>query len=126
MRWESTSPKMHLTVVEYPVIVGGNKSKIELAPRSSLFNDTVFNATEVALNTMTGPTTMGGLCKAFSDTYNSESNLTFVASYGYELLTTGATSHRYAVLDTSSRLPTRTARSPSQTLRTTSSAQSET
>ncbi len=64
-----------------------------------MFDDTVHNLTTLALNTMTGPTTLGGFYKALSDTYNSMANLRFVGAYGYELISTGGTVNRYAVLD---------------------------
>ena len=86
-------------VVEYPVVVNGNKSTISLAPGSTMFDDKVHNLTEVALNTMSGPTTLGGFYKALRDTYASTANLRFTGSRGYEVLTTGATSNRYAVLE---------------------------
>ena len=95
-------------VVEYPVIVSGDKSTIELAPDSSMSKDIiykVYNATEVTSNTTTGRTTLGGFHKALSDTYNSEARLKFVGNIGYELLTTGTTSSRYGVLDAKSQTP---------------------
>ena len=87
---------MRAAVVNYPVIVNGNKSTIELAPKSTMFDDSVYNLTTVAINTMTGPTTLGGLYKALRDTYSSTANLRFVGTYGYELITTGSTANSYA------------------------------
>ncbi|KAL9125386.1 MAG: hypothetical protein Q9217_005400 [Psora testacea] len=96
---------LQAAVVEYPVIVNGNKSTIELVPGSTMFDDTVINMTTVALNTMTGPSTLGGLYKALSDTYGSTANLRFVGAYNYELVTTGATANRYAILDPNTSRP---------------------
>lgn len=89
---------MTAAVVDYPVIINGNKSTIELLPGSSMFDDKVINQTDVAMGPSIGPTTLGGFGKALSNTYNSEANLRFVAAAGYELSTTGATANRYAVL----------------------------
>lgn len=89
---------MTAAVVDYPVIINGNKSTIELLPGSSMFDDKVINQTEVALTTTSSPTTLGGFGKALSNTYNSEANLRFVGAVGYELITTGATANRYAVI----------------------------
>ena len=89
---------MTAAVVDYPVIVNGNKSTIELLPGSSMFDDKVINQTEVPPNLSIGPTTLGGFGKALSNTYNSEANLRFVGAVGYELITTGATANRYAIL----------------------------
>ena len=93
---------MTAAVVDYPVIINGNKSIIELLPGSSMFDDKVINHTDVALATTSGPTTLGGFGKALSNTYNSEANLRFVGAVGYELITTGATANRYAVINQNS------------------------
>ena len=93
---------LQAAVVGYPVIVSGNKGTIELAPGSSMFDDVTHSAMKVASNTAMGPTTFGGLYKALSDTYDSEA---IVGANGYELLTTGATSNRYAVLNMGSPFP---------------------
>jgi len=92
---------MQSAVVDYPVIVNGNQSTIQLDPATKMFDDTVHNLTTVAMNTMTGPTTLGGFYKALSDTYNSMAHLRFVAAYNYELISSGATVNRYAVIDPS-------------------------
>ena len=96
---------LQAAVADYPVIISENKSTIELAPGSSIFNDVIPNAPEVIYNTTTGPTTLAGFYKALSDAYDSEANLRPLGAEGYELLTTGATSNRYAVLDMSSPTP---------------------
>ena len=96
---------LQAAVVEYPVVVSGNKGTIELAPGSSIFDDVTQNITQVASTTALAPTTLGGLYKALSDTYDSEAKLKSLGTDGYELLTTGATSNRYAVLNASSNLP---------------------
>ena len=96
---------LQATAVDYPVIIIENKSTIQLAPDSSIFNDIVQNAPEATFNTTTRPTTLAGLYKALSDTYNSEANLRLLGAGSYELVTTGATSSRYAVLDTNSSTP---------------------
>ena len=96
---------MQAAVVDYPVIINGNKSTIELAPNSTMFDDTVHNLTTVVMNSMTGPTTLGGLYKALSSTYDSTANLRFVGAVGYELITTGATANRYAVLGNTDTQP---------------------
>ncbi|KAL9630974.1 MAG: hypothetical protein Q9164_006141 [Protoblastenia rupestris] len=94
VRWSSTSPEtirtelqykstppcdsdlqlrnctMRAATVQYPVIVNGNTSTIKLTPGSTMFEDTVHEMTTVALNTMMGPTTLGGLSKALSDIYD--------------------------------------------------------
>lgn len=93
---------LQATAVDYPVIIIENKSTIQLAPDSSIFNDIVQNAPEATSSTKTRPATLAGLYKALSDTYNSEANLRLLGAEGYELIATGATSNRYAVPDTSS------------------------
>ena len=90
---------LQAATVEYPVLVNGNQSTIELAPASTMFDDNVLNMTDVALRDNAGSTTLGGFYKALSDTYNSVANLRFVGAVGYELITIGATVNRYAVLN---------------------------
>lgn len=85
-------------VVDYPVIVNGNKSTIELDAATTMFDDVVQDLTSLAINTMTGPTTMGGFHKALTDTYESMANIRYAGAVGYQLETTGATVNRYAVL----------------------------
>lgn len=89
---------MQSAVVDYPVIVNGNKSTIELDSATTMFDDVVHNMTDVALTTATGPTTLGGFYKALTDTYGSVANIRFAAALGYEVISTGATVNRYAVL----------------------------
>ena len=90
---------MQSAVVDYPVIVNGNQSTIQLDPSTTMFDDTVLNLTTVTLATMAGPTTLGGFYKALSDTYNSMANLRFAGAVNYELTSTGATVNRYAILN---------------------------
>lgn len=96
---------LQAVAVDYPVIIVENKSTIQLAPDSSIFNDLVQNAPETTFNTTMRPATLAGFYKALSDTYNSEANLRLLGADDYELITTGATSSRYAVLDTTSPTP---------------------
>ena len=96
---------LQAAVVEYPVVVSGNKGTIELAPGSSIFDDVTDNVIKTASSPALGATTLGGLYKALRDTYDSEAKLNFLGADGYELLTTGATSNQYAVLDMNSNLP---------------------
>ena len=45
---------LQAAVVEYPVVVSGNKGTIELAPGSSIFDDVTQNVTKVASSTVMG------------------------------------------------------------------------
>lgn len=89
---------LQASVVGYPVIVNGNQSTIELAPGSTIFNDTVYNATDIGVYDVQGPTTLGGLSKALMDTYNSQASMGFAGAIGYQISTSGATCNRYVVL----------------------------
>ena len=93
------------TIVDYPVIIDGDKSTIELEPGTTVVNDAVQNAPEVASNMKTGPTTLAGLYKALSDTYSSEADLRLLEANGYELVTSGPISTRYTMLDATSPKP---------------------
>ena len=129
IRWSSTSPEtirteiqykstppcdgdlqlrnctMRAATMQYPVIVNGITSTIKLTSGSTMFEDTVHEMTTVTLNTMMGSTTLGGLSKALSDIYDSTANLRFAGAYRYELVTVGATSNRYAIVDGANEVP---------------------
>lgn len=93
---------MQAANVEYPVIIDGNRSTIEVDPATTMFDDKVYNTTDVVPDNYIGPSTYGGLYKALSDTYDSMGNLRWAGAIGYELITTGATVNRYAVFNESS------------------------
>lgn len=92
---------LQASVVGYPGLINGNQSTIELAPGSTIFIDTVYNATDISVYDVEGPTTLGGLAKALMDTYNSQAYISFGGFEGYEIDTFGATCNRYVVLSSS-------------------------
>ena len=88
-------------IVEYPVLIDGNASTITLDPTSSYFDDQVLETVDYPGIGNVGPTTLGGLAKAITDLYDSTANLRFIGALGYELITSGPTSNRFAIIDPS-------------------------
>ena len=92
---------LQAAIVEYPIIIDGNSSTVSLEPGTSYTDDKVIETTEYVGLGQVGPTTLGGLAKAITDLYDSTANLRFIGSLGYELVTQGPTSNRFAIIDPS-------------------------
>ena len=90
---------LQASVVEYPVHIDGNTSTISLQSGTQMFDDKIISQTEYPRQGAIGAVTLGGMAKALQDAYGSTANLRFAGAVGYELLTTGATANRYAIVD---------------------------
>ncbi|KAL8730263.1 MAG: hypothetical protein Q9181_004730 [Wetmoreana brouardii] len=85
--------------VDYPVVINGNKTVIELAPSTSMSDDHVIQAIEGVDERMNAyRTTLGGFSKALMDIYKSSAWMSFGGAIQYHTTTEGATASRYATL----------------------------
>jgi hypothetical protein len=91
---------LHSAVVQYPVIIDGNKSTISLDPSSTIFDDDFESYTDADSQAYPsqGPTVLGGFWFALNNRFYSTSHLRFIGAVGYELLSTGPTASQYAVV----------------------------
>lgn len=87
-------------IVQYPVIIDGNKSTISLDPSSTIFDDDFESYTDADSQgyPAQGPTVLGGFWFALNSRFYSTSHLQFIGAVGYELLSTGPTASQYAVV----------------------------
>ncbi|KAF3484459.1 uncharacterized protein GIQ15_03783 [Arthroderma uncinatum] len=88
-------------IVQYPVIIDGNKSTISLDPSSTIFDDVFESHTNVDPNLYgprQGPTVLGGLWFALNNRFASTSHMRFIGAVGYEVLSTGSTASQFAVV----------------------------
>ena len=86
--------------VIYPVLVDGNKSTIVLAPKSTVFDDTVMDViTYPVQGAMAGPTTLGGFYLALKNKFVSMSTVRFVGAVGYEVMSSNNLATQYAVVN---------------------------
>ncbi|KAL8704462.1 MAG: hypothetical protein Q9201_002378 [Fulgogasparrea decipioides] len=85
--------------VDYPVVINGNKSVIELAPRTNMSDDHVVKVIDGVVEGMNAyRTTLGGFSKTLMDTYQSSAWMSFGGAVNYITTTEGATASRYATL----------------------------
>ncbi len=88
---------LRAATVGYSVILDSNKSIINLAPETTIWDDQVIKISDVLLNGGTsGPSTLGGMWLALSNRFTSNANARFAAAVGYEILLTGSTAAEYA------------------------------
>ncbi|KAL8695341.1 MAG: hypothetical protein Q9218_000100 [Villophora microphyllina] len=89
--------------VNYPVVINGNKTVIELAPGTTMSDDHVMHTID-GVDERMNPyrTTLGGFSKAFMDTYKSSASMGFKGAVRYRTITEGATASRYATLSSDS------------------------
>lgn len=90
---------MKAAIVEYPVIIDGNRSTIKLDPATTMFDDEVVEMTELTIVSSQGPSTLGGVYRALDNAYGSSISARFSGGVPYTISTSGATAQQYAVLD---------------------------
>ncbi|KAI9822913.1 MAG: hypothetical protein M1832_002938 [Thelocarpon impressellum] len=89
---------LRAATTKYKVLVNSNRSAINIDPDTTIHNDVVDRILRVAGDSVTEPSTLGGIWLALNNKFRSTAHLRFIGARGYELVTTGATAIEYALV----------------------------